>query len=389
MFRNDQRQRVALRYPTRPVRLGQVPLAAQYPNNFLGYLRDSLGFSGPYYVEALGGAPGTPGIAYSIFHYAPSDPSGGGQELPYEDRIVPAAEADQLLARWQAGQGTVVVTPRPYTTPIEGPPLAPGVDLAQITRVQLPSASMPAGAQFTLQVTVLNAGTVTWTTGYTIVLQAPPGTPTSAPQSFATLPSALPPGASATVTLTAWAPTQPGTYAYAVGLYTPTSQAISPLVTVGLIVTTATTGSSVVPTAPAGYVSQHEFGSYVQAMLASQREIQGAVAGMQAGAAQAYSPTYIGQPGPPGVSPADAEAGARPVVIQPAVVASAGLFGLPWWFWLLSAAALGGGIYYVYYRPAARRRRAGGQAVGQTMVTAPQARSGPPRRRRLARRRPR
>ncbi len=383
MFRNDQHARVLLRYPTRPVRLGQAPLPAQYPNAFPAYLAAVLGWP---YAQAHGSGPDT---WYVLSRLTMVD----GQELR-DERVVSAAEAAPHFAVWSAywtpgaawtpgtaAQGTVTTAP-------QAPAPAPaGADLAQITNVALPSAAVPAGAQFTLQVTVLNVGAVTWSPWYTVVLQAPPGTPTSAPQSFAALPSAVAPGQSATVTITAWAPTQPGTYAYAVGMYNPTSARLSPLVTAGLIVIPATVGSSVVPTGAGGYVSAQEFGSYVEAMLAQQRQLQGAVAGMQAGAAQQYSPTYVGQPGPPSMSPADQEAGAAPVVMQASVV-PVGLFGLPWWFWFIGLALMGGGVYYLYGTPAGRRRL-GRLRGGGTTVTVQPGRPGPSRRRRTVRRRPR
>lgn len=361
---------ILLRYP-HAVRLGQAPMPSAADLGVLiapllqGNTLDHLQPSGPIgdpsttyavYISSWDLQNGVPEVVlWATF--------GAGQMAPYIAQWqaahggVPAPTAGTGLTT-TGGGGLVLTTPPPtgYTSPFTPLPAA-GQDVAQIISVIAPAATVPAGAQITLQVTVLNAGGATWGPGYTIVVQAPPGTPTAAPQAFATLPGTVAPGQSATVTVTLWAPTQPGSYTYAVGMYNPASQAISALLTAGLVVTAPTTGSSVIPTTAAGYVSAQEFGTYVQAMLARQAELQGAVAAMEAGAAQRYSPTYTGAPGPPTVTPADQQAGAAPVVIQ---AASTGLLGLSGWAWLLLLAAAGGGAYYLYGRSAARHRAAGG-----------------------------
>ncbi len=363
MFLRDVRStpgRLAVPYP-HPMRLGQVPSPAGF-SSFLDYLAAAFG-----YTTAVnqGGAVGADTIGYLLSRSTQGPPEASGAFPPpiEEFKSLTAFQVSPYWAAWLAAGGTS--TSPPPTTPPPGtttpPPSITGADVAQITNVTLPSAAVPAGAQFTLQVTLLNVGTVTWSFWYTVILQAPPGTPTSAPQSFAALPAAVAPGQSVTVTLTAWAPTQPGTYAYTVGLYTPASQRVSTLVTAGLVVGPATAGSSVVPTTSAGYVTEHEFGTFVEAMLARQQQEVGAISGMQAGAASQYSPVYVGQPGPPQVTPVDQQAGAVPVV-QAAMVPS-GLLGLPWWLLLLGLALVGGAVYYRYGTPGRRRLARGATTV--------------------------
>lgn len=368
MFLRKQHARGTFRYP---VRLGQVPSAAGY-HTFEGYL--AAAYPVPW--------PAGTTVARTGDNYILGYPGATNEG---EDRVVSIVlsptEWQPYWVAWLAAMLSPAPPPAPTT---------PGAELAQILSVAPSTVSPAADAVFTLQVTVANAGSITWSTGYSVRVTAPAGTPTTAPLAVGTMPGGIAPGQSATVTVMGTAPSQPGTYSYTVSVANPSSQVISALGTITVSVTAAAAAAAWTYDPTTGLYYNASTGQYYNPATGQYTTTPSTAAVQYPPAPSATGPagltydpttgeyydaaTYQGIPGTPVLSPALQQAATQPVVIQPTAPA-----GMPWWLWGVGLALLGGGVYYFFLTPVARRRRASGP-TGQGMRPAAPSRRRPRRR---------
>lgn len=235
--------------------------------------------------------------------------------------------------------------PPPSTTaPATSPTPAAAATVAQVT---LPSGPVPQSTQFQVDVVVQNSGGTVWDSGYTVQMVAPTGAPTANPVSFANLPP-LSPGQSAKVTLTVWAPSAPGTYAYQFAVLNPAQQPVAPVGTVAVSVVTpaAAAPTQVVQTATDA-VGRQEFDSFVAASLQNVDNVQHAVDALTQANIRGYQPTYTSIPGAPTPGPG------QPVIVPAAVIPE----GPNWWLWGLGLTALGLGAWWYFGKKKTGRRR--------------------------------
>lgn len=226
-----------------------------------------------------------------------------------------------------------------------------GGDNAQVVQVTLPSGPVIQGTQFQVGVTVKNVGGVVWGNGYTVQFVAPTGAPTANPVSFANLPP-LSPGQQATVTLTVWAPTAPGTYAYQFAVLNPAQQAVAPVGNVAVsVVTPAAAAPTGVVQTTTDAVSRQEFDSFVSASLQNVQNAQHAIDAIQQANIRGYQPTYTSIPGAP--------AAGQPIIVQ---AAAAPPGGPNWLLWGIGLTALGVGAWWYF----GKRKKTGRQRIATT-----------------------